>query len=48
MAQDSHHGVRIKEINEGTLTITTVSTAIVRMSVTLPAPSGGYCNEYQL
>ncbi|WP_440530316.1 phage tail sheath protein [Serratia nevei] len=29
MAQDYHHGVRVQEINEGTRTITTVSTAIV-------------------
>lgn len=31
MAQDYHHGVRVEEINEGTRTITTVSTAIVGM-----------------
>ncbi|PHM73723.1 phage tail sheath protein [Xenorhabdus kozodoii] len=29
MAQDYHHGVRVQEINAGTRTITTVSTAIV-------------------
>ncbi|MDC9594182.1 phage tail sheath protein [Xenorhabdus sp. IM139775] len=29
MAQDYHHGVRVQEINEGTRTTTTVSTAIV-------------------
>lgn len=29
MAEDYHHGVRVLEINEGTRTITTVSTAIV-------------------
>ena len=29
MAQDYHHGVRVEEINEGTRTITTVSTEIV-------------------
>jgi phage tail sheath protein FI len=29
MAQDYHHGVRVQEINEGTRTITTVSTAII-------------------
>ncbi len=29
MAQDYHHGVRVQEVNEGTCTITTVSTAIV-------------------
>jgi hypothetical protein len=34
MAQDYHHGVRVEEINEGTRTITTVSTAIVRMVCT--------------
>ncbi len=32
MAQDYHHGVRVVEINEGTRSITTVSTAITRMS----------------
>jgi phage tail sheath protein FI len=34
MAQDCHHGVRVEEINEGTRTITTVSTAIVVMVCT--------------
>ncbi|MGV3915489.1 phage tail sheath protein [Citrobacter braakii] len=34
MAQDYHHGVRVEEINEGTRTITTVSTAIVGMVCT--------------
>ncbi len=35
MAQDDyHHGVRVQEINEGTRTITTVSTAIVGMICT--------------
>ncbi|MBN5254557.1 phage tail sheath protein [Serratia marcescens] len=34
MAQDYHHGVRVQEINEGTRTITTVSTAIVGMVCT--------------
>lgn len=35
MAQDDyHHGVRVQEINEGTRTITTVSTAIVGMVCT--------------
>jgi len=35
MAQDSyHHGVRVQEINEGTRTISTVSTAIVGMVCT--------------
>ncbi|MFK5960519.1 phage tail sheath C-terminal domain-containing protein [Escherichia coli] len=29
MAQDYHHGVRVVEVNEGTRSITTVSTAIV-------------------
>lgn len=29
MSQDYHHGMRVEEINEGTRTITTVSTAIV-------------------
>ncbi|MEG0233197.1 MAG: phage tail sheath protein [Hafnia sp.] len=29
MAKDYHHGVRVQEINEGTRTITTVSTAII-------------------
>ncbi|MGK3600589.1 hypothetical protein ACSLOK_25915, partial [Escherichia coli] len=27
-AQDYHHGVRVVEVNEGTRSITTVSTAI--------------------
>ncbi|CDG20483.1 Major tail sheath protein [Xenorhabdus poinarii G6] len=36
MAQDYHHGVRVQEINEGTRTITTVSTAIVGMVGTAP------------
>ncbi|MGP2485666.1 phage tail sheath protein [Pantoea ananatis] len=34
MAQDYHHGVRVVEINEGTRTITTVSTAIIGMVCT--------------
>ncbi|MGP1139049.1 phage tail sheath protein [Serratia sp. CY50710] len=34
MAQDYHHGVRVQEINEGTRTITAVSTAIVGMVCT--------------
>jgi len=34
MAQDYHHGVRVEEINEGTRTITTVSTAIVGLVCT--------------
>ncbi|QIC86660.1 phage tail sheath protein [Serratia liquefaciens] len=34
MAEDYHHGVRVLEINEGTRTITTVSTAIVGMVCT--------------
>lgn len=34
MAQDYHHGVRVQEVNEGTRTITTVSTAIVGMVCT--------------
>ncbi|UTO03282.1 phage tail sheath protein [Serratia nematodiphila] len=34
MADDYHHGVRVLEINEGTRTITTVSTAIVGMVCT--------------
>ncbi|MGL5005815.1 MAG: phage tail sheath protein [Plesiomonas sp.] len=34
MAQDYHHGVRVEEINEGTRTITTVSTAIIGMVCT--------------
>ncbi|ALX94641.1 phage tail protein [Serratia fonticola] len=34
MAQDYHHGVRVQEINEGTRTITTVSTAIIGMVCT--------------
>ncbi|MDJ0037345.1 phage tail sheath protein [Pantoea allii] len=34
MAQDFHHGVRVIEINEGTRTITTVSTAIIGMVCT--------------
>ena len=29
MAQDYHHGVRVVEVNDGTRTISTVSTAIV-------------------
>lgn len=33
MAQDYHHGVRVVEVNEGTRSITTVSTAIVGMPV---------------
>ncbi|MDE1481019.1 phage tail sheath protein [Xenorhabdus bovienii] len=34
MAQEYHHGVRVDEVNEGTRTITTVSTAIVGMVCT--------------
>ena len=34
MADDYHHGVRVTEINEGTRTISTVSTAIVGMICT--------------
>jgi len=34
MAQDFHHGVRVIEVNEGTRTITTVSTAIIGMVCT--------------
>lgn len=34
MATDYHHGVRVQEINEGSRTITTVSTAIVGMVCT--------------
>ncbi|PHM65672.1 tail sheath protein [Xenorhabdus stockiae] len=34
MAQDYHHGVRVQEINEGTRTITTVSTAIIGLVAT--------------
>lgn len=34
MAQDYHHGVRVAEINDGTRSITTVSTAIVGMVCT--------------
>jgi hypothetical protein len=34
MAQDYHHGVRVQEINEGTRSITTVSTAIVGLVCT--------------
>ncbi|RLM12561.1 phage tail protein [Gibbsiella quercinecans] len=34
MADDYHHGVRVVEINEGTRSITTVSTAIVGMVCT--------------
>ncbi|AWK44283.1 phage tail protein [Photorhabdus laumondii subsp. laumondii] len=34
MAQDYHHGVCVQEINEGTRTITTVSTAIVGLVCT--------------
>ena len=34
MAQDYHHGVRVEKINEGTRTITTVSTAIVGLVCT--------------
>jgi len=34
MADDYHHGVRVEEINEGTRTITTVSTAIVGLVCT--------------
>ncbi|PHI29248.1 phage tail sheath protein [Budvicia aquatica] len=34
MAQDYHHGVRVQEINEGTRTIRTISTAIVGMVCT--------------
>ncbi|CDL80371.1 Major tail sheath protein XnpS1 of the Xenorhabdicin, a R-type bacteriocin (fragment) [Xenorhabdus cabanillasii JM26] len=34
MAQDYHHGVRVQEINAGTRTITTVSTAIVGLLAT--------------
>lgn len=34
MAEDYHHGARVLEINEGTRTITTVSTAIVGMVCT--------------
>lgn len=34
MSQDYHHGMRVEEINEGTRTITTVSTAIVGLVCT--------------
>lgn len=34
MAQDYHHGVRVEEVNDGTRSITTVSTAIVGMVCT--------------
>lgn len=34
MADDYHHGVRVTEINEGTRTISTISTAIVGMVCT--------------
>ncbi|QXY84980.1 hypothetical protein EWI73_14120 [Salmonella bongori] len=34
MAQDYHHGVRVVEVNEGTHSITTMSTAIVGMVCT--------------
>lgn len=34
MSQDYHHGMRVEEINEGTRTITTVSTAIVGLICT--------------
>lgn len=34
MADDYHHGVRVTEVNEGTRTISTVSTAIVGMVCT--------------
>ncbi|MBL2607566.1 phage tail sheath protein, partial [Klebsiella pneumoniae] len=34
MAQDYHHGVRVVEVNDGTRSITTVSTAIVGMVCT--------------
>lgn len=34
MAQDYHHGVCVEKINEGTRTITTVSTAIVGLVCT--------------
>lgn len=34
MAQDYHHGVRVVEVNEGSRSITTVSTAIVGMVCT--------------
>lgn len=34
MAQDYHHGVRVEEINDGTRSITTISTAIVGMVCT--------------
>lgn len=34
MAQDYHHGVRVVEVNEGTRSITMVSTAIVGMVCT--------------
>lgn len=34
MAEDYHHGVRVLEVNEGTRTIRTVSTAVVGMVCT--------------
>lgn len=34
MSQDYHHGMRVEEINEGTRTITTVSTAVVGLVCT--------------
>jgi len=34
MSQDYHHGMRVEEINEGTRTITTVSTVIVGLICT--------------
>ncbi|MGM8211136.1 phage tail protein, partial [Escherichia coli] len=35
MAHDFHHGVLVVEVNEGTRSITTVSTAIVCMVCTV-------------
>lgn len=39
MAQDYHHGVRVVEVNEGTRSITTVSTAIKRFREAGPTMS---------
>lgn len=39
MAQDYHHGVRVVEVNEGTRSITTVSTATVPLVQRIEAPT---------
>ena len=36
MPTDYHHGVRVNEINDGTRTIRTISTAVIGLVATAP------------